>query len=63
MRIELLLASVLAAAVPFAPAAKAQTNLPWCGVLDGGARECVYHTLAQCEAVMRPNGGDCQPRE
>ena len=30
------------------------TNLPWCGVPYAGARECVYQTVAQCEADPRP---------
>jgi hypothetical protein len=38
-------------------------NQAWCGVAFGGARECVYPTLAKCEAVMRPISGDCVPRE
>jgi hypothetical protein len=39
------------------------TTLPWCGVPYSGARECVYQTIAQCEADLRPVGGDCEPRE
>lgn len=39
------------------------TNLPWCGVPYGSARECVYQTIAQCEADLRPLGGDCVPRD
>ena len=39
------------------------TNLPWCGVPYAGARECVYQTIAQCEADLRPVGGDCEPRD
>jgi hypothetical protein len=38
-------------------------NQAWCGVAFGGARECVYPTLAKCEAFMRPISGDCVPRE
>ena len=39
------------------------TNLPWCGVPYAGARECVFQTVAQCEADLRPVGGDCEPRD
>src|SRR5262245_44378744 len=39
------------------------TNLPWCGVPYSSTRECVYQTIAQCEADMRPLGGDCEPRD
>jgi hypothetical protein len=39
------------------------TNLPWCGVPYGDVRECVYQTVAECEAVVRPLGGDCEPRD
>jgi hypothetical protein len=65
MPINLLLASVVAAglATPVADEVPADLARPWCGVLDGGARECVYVTLGQCVAVMQPQGGDCQPRD
>ena len=39
------------------------TNLPWCGVPYSSARECVYQTIGQCEADLRPLGGDCEPRD
>src|SRR4029077_15331550 len=34
-------------------------------ISDGhsSTRECVYQTLTQCEADMRPLGGDCDPRD
>jgi hypothetical protein len=44
-------------------AGREETNLPWCGVPYGSARECVYQTIAQCEADLRPLGGDCVPRD
>ena len=37
------------------------TNLPWCGVPYSSTRSCVYQTIAQCEADMRPMGGECDP--
>jgi hypothetical protein len=39
------------------------TNLPWCGVPYSSTRSCVYQTIGQCEADMRPLGGDCDPRD
>jgi hypothetical protein len=39
------------------------TNLPWCGVPYSSTRSCVYQTIAQCEADLRPLGGDCEPRD
>jgi hypothetical protein len=39
------------------------TDLPWCGVPYASTRSCVYQTIAQCEADMRPLGGDCVPRD
>jgi len=41
--------------------AQAGINQPWCGVTAGGALECVYPDLAQCEYYMRPLSGDCAP--
>jgi hypothetical protein len=39
------------------------TNLPWCGVPYSSTRSCVYQTIGQCEADLRPLGGDCEPRD
>ncbi|PWT90763.1 MAG: hypothetical protein C5B56_04905 [Proteobacteria bacterium] len=39
------------------------TSQPWCGVPYGSVRECVYQTIGQCEASVRPLGGDCEPRD
>jgi hypothetical protein len=39
------------------------TNLPWCGVPYSSTRSCVYQTIGQCEADMRPLGGECEPRD
>jgi hypothetical protein len=64
MRFTIVFAGALAACLLAGGAgAKAQAgiNQPWCGVTDGGAEECVYRTLEQCEYDMRPISGDCSP--
>ena len=42
------------------PVADAETNLPWCGDVDG-SKECIYPTLDDCERWMRPEGHLCMP--
>jgi hypothetical protein len=44
------------------PAARAQTDQPWCGAEHAmGTSECVYRTLQECTQFMRPDGGYCTP--
>lgn len=45
---------------PQARAFSAETNLPWCGDVDG-ATDCVYATLDECEKWTRPEGHFCTP--
>jgi hypothetical protein len=53
---------LLALAVISVPAMAqtSETNLPWCGYVDG-ATECVYPTLQECERWMQPEGQMCVP--
>ena len=57
-------AALLGFALFAVPAAVAQTtpetNRPWCGIV-GGAWECVYPTLQECERWMQPEGQACLP--
>jgi hypothetical protein len=64
MRFTIVFASALAACLMAGGTgahAQAGINQPWCGVTAGGAEECVYRTLEQCEYFMRPISGDCSP--
>jgi hypothetical protein len=56
-------AALLALSLAVAPTAMAQTretNLPWCGIVDG-SWECVYPTLQDCERWMQPERQACAP--
>jgi hypothetical protein len=37
-------------------------NKPWCGIPYSSSRSCVYETIEQCLADMRPMGGNCEAR-
>lgn len=37
-----------------------QVDEPWCSVGEG-ATNCLYTSQAECENVVRPEGGECIP--
>ena len=36
-------------------------NEPWCSTDRDSAMNCLYGTQAECESVMRAEGGECVP--
>ena len=61
-RIVLALAILVGSAVPHAAA----DPYPWCAVYSGdagGASNCGFVTLAQCQATVNGIGGFCEPNQ
>jgi len=38
-----------------------EVNEPWCSTDRDAAMNCLYRTQAECESVMRAEGGECVP--
>jgi hypothetical protein len=38
-----------------------EVNEPWCSTDRDTAMNCPYRTQAECESVMRVEGGECVP--
>ena len=38
-----------------------EVNQPWCSTDRDAAMNCLYRTQAECESVMRAEGGECVP--
>jgi hypothetical protein len=61
MKLAILMLGILVAAVAAGTPAQAQ-NYPWCAYYhgSGGARNCGFVSLAQCQATAFGAGADCR---